>query len=641
MRGGSMRLLLGASLCALATGCNIKSPHNDAQPVVTPPLVQNPPGTTLTAGPNSGFLSATLAGALGAPLAFTVDKQSQAATITQYSNGNLGLAAPDISPTKGQDQVTFTGFFNQQTPVQAAGGVYATGTSAAGATVTFYQGQPTLDLQYSDFGLWKSAANNSSNAQVLGVYAVGNTTPSAGLPKSGSVVFTGNALGTIASTQGSGIFGGLASLTVNFSSNQLTGSISDIRAADSFTSFPSGSVNAINFSGSVNGGSFSGQANAAASVGSVYDISGASGSVGGNFYGSSATEAVGVFSLTGGTTQVQILGSFGATQSFASKDISAAVPQLSALPNGTPLVADFGSGFVSATVTTTGAAQTTFAIDGASPTGNTTTAINVPPASFVYYTNGNLILQAPDIPFFSGTQQQTSATNQTVQFSAASFNQGANGKASATGLPYGTVQAVGVSTAPGFPSIAGDSVTLFRVGGNVGLQYSDFGEWATGQQTVAGIVTSSYGVYGVGVATPAAQVPTSGSALYTGSAIGVLGYNIAGTGSAFIITNVTGVTELTANFAVNTLTGGVFGLRTAGGADMNDITFKGSITGNTFAGTTAAGTSARNIDLTGGAGKFGGGFFGPNAKEIAGTFSLSGGTGGTGAQLIGAFGAHK
>jgi len=642
MRGRSMRLLLGASLCTLATGCVVKTHHDaSSQPVTTPPLVSNPPGTTLNANANSGFLSATLTGALGAPLAFTVDKQAQNAAITQYTNANLGLSAPNISPTKGQDQVTFTSFFTQETPVQAAGGRFATGISAAGASVTLYQGQLTLDLQYSDFGIWTSAATNSSNAQILGVYAVGNTTPSGSLPKSGSVVFTGNALGTIATTQGSGVFGGLASLTVNFANNQLTGSIGDVRAASSFTSLPTGSVNAINFSGSVNGNSFTGQTSAG-SAGTAFDISGASGSFGGNFYGTSATEAVGVFSLSGGTNQAQVIGSFGAIQSFASNDVSSTVPQLNALSNGTPLTATFGSGFLSATktVTTTGQIQTTFAVDGTSTVGGTTgttTTVNVPPANFVYYSNGNIGLQAPDIPYFS--TQQTVSNNQSVQFAGSSFTQASNGATAATLLPYGTTQASAISSVPGFPSVQGDQVTLYRVGGNVGLQYSDFGEWATGQQTASGTtnLVSSYGVYGVGVATPTSQMPTTGSALYTGSAIGVLGYKAA-SGSTVMAT-VTGVTELTANFASGAVTGGIYGVR-SGTSTATDILFNaGTIKGNSFAGTTAVGTNSAGIALTGATGTFGGGFYGPNAKEITGTFSLSGGA--SNIQLIGAFGAHK
>jgi len=642
MRGRSMRLLLGASLCTLASGCVVKTHHDSTQPVTTPPLVSNPPGTTLNAAANSGFLSATLTGALGAPLAFALDNQTQNAAITQYTSGNIGLSAPDISPTKGQDQVTFTLFFNQETPVQAAGGDFATGTSAAGASVTLYRGQKTLDLQYSDFGIWTSAATNNSNAQVLGVYAVGNTTPSGGLPKSGSVVFTGNALGAIATTQGSGVFGGLASLTVNFANNQLTGTIGDIRAGHSFTAFPSGSVNAINFSGSVNGNSFGGQASAG-SAGTAFDISGANGSFGGNFYGSNATEAVGVFSLAGGTNQAQVIGSFGATESFASNDISSTVSQLSGLPNGTPLTAKFNSGFVSATQTIT-AGQVTFAIDGASANGGTTTNVNVPPASFVYYSNGNISLQAPDIPYFS--TQQTAGNNQSVQFTASSFTQAPNGTSAATSLPYGTTQATAVSSIPGFPSVPGDQVTLYRVGGNVGLQYSDFGEWATGQQTVTGAsgtsVVSSYGVYGVGVATPTSQMPTTGSALYTGSAVGELSYKPVVTGGGTAVTNVTpftGVTQLTANFASATMTGGVFGVR-AGGFDVTNILFTGgTITGNSFTGSAGGGTNGAAIALTGATGTFAGGFYGPNAKEITGTFSLSGGT--NSVALIGAFGAHK
>ncbi len=648
MRGRPMRLLLGVSLCALASGCNIKSHHNDApQAVVTPPIVLNPPGTTLTAAAKSGFLSATVTSTLGAPLAFTVDNQTQNATITQYDNGNIGLSAPDLSPTRAQDQVTFTGQFTQQTSVQAAGGFFSAGTSAAGASVTLYQGQQTLELQYSDFGLWKSSATTASAPQTFGVYAVGNATPASAVPKTGSVIFTGNALGTVSNTQGSGIFGGLASLTVNFASNGVTGSISDIRAANSFTALPSGSANAIAFTGTLSGSSFSGQSSIASAAGTAFDLTGASGSFGGSLYGPGATEAVGVFSLAGGNSQAQVIGSFGATQSFASNDISSAIPQLSAVPNGLPLTANFGSGFISATqtiTTTPGATTSSLTVDSAMPPG-ATTPISVPPANFVYYSNGSLSLQAPNIPYF--TTQQTTNNNQTVQFTASAFGQSpaANATASAVAVPYGTIQASAVASVPGFPSIPGDQVTLYRVGGAVGLQYSDFGEWTTGQVASAtpNTVNSSYGVYGVGVATPTGQMPTTGTALYTGSAIGVVGYKANTTATTTTVATVTGVADVNVNFGTKAVTGGIVGLRSpsAGGnpAYLNDVLFTGTLAGNSFSGTTAAGTNTGNIDLTGATGKFGGGFYGPNAKEITGTFSLTAAT--NGSQLIGSFGAHK
>ena len=106
-----------------------------------------------------------------------------------------------------------------------------------------------------------------------------------------------------------------------------------------------------------------------------------------------------------------------------------------------------------------------------------------------------------------------------------------------------------------------------------------------------------------------------------------------------VVTNITGVAELTANFASATMTGGIYGVR-SGTADVTDILFpSGTITGTSFGGGATVGTNSAGISLAGAAGTFGGGFYGPGAKEITGTFSLSGG--GLGIQLIGAFGAHK
>lgn len=170
-----------------------------------------------------------------------------------------------------------------------------------------------------------------------------------------------------------------------------------------------------------------------------------------------------------------------------------------------------------------------------------------------------------------------------------------------------------------------------------GLSYSEYGTWIE-SSTSKGVIGA--GVFATGTTPVPSEMPTSGSATYTG---GVAGVVFTSTGNA----SVTGGTvALSATFGSSgTITGTVTNITTASlgsttnTGQLNDINLTGgTITGFTFAGTAtpAAATSSTTINIASATGTFGGQFHGPNAAEAAGQISLSGG--GTTALL--AFGAH-
>lgn len=217
----------------------------------------------------------------------------------------------------------------------------------------------------------------------------------------------------------------------------------------------------------------------------------------------------------------------------------------------------------------------------------------------------------------------------------------------ATGTPTITLNnsALNVSAAPvvGFP---GHQLPNFYdfvsdlEGGD--LDYTRFGYWYRFQ--VAGGMEQA-GAWTAGFVTPANDIPTQGTAAYSGHATGL--YNDAGAcncGDQFVST-FTGDVDLTVNFTNQSLNGSITNILltpisgTAG--PMNDIGFVASIdrTSNLFAGTTSV-TSQPGGDWAFGpsaSGLINGRFYGPGAAEVGAVFSLTEGL----KRLIGSFGASR
>jgi len=176
-----------------------------------------------------------------------------------------------------------------------------------------------------------------------------------------------------------------------------------------------------------------------------------------------------------------------------------------------------------------------------------------------------------------------------------------------------------------------ETLEIFRPANvNDQLNFSTFGAWSThttSTNSPSGTV-GGYGVIASGQDTPVGAIPTSGTATYIGATTGFLN---RGTGAAE--TPIRGQAVLAANFGNSTIAG-AFNI-------PNAFSFVGI--GNLTAGTNAfAGTTVttRVVDSSlpqSLAGDLRGSFFGPNAQETAGTWTLAGGQ----AHAIGAFGAKQ
>lgn len=140
-------------------------------------------------------------------------------------------------------------------------------------------------------------------------------------------------------------------------------------------------------------------------------------------------------------------------------------------------------------------------------------------------------------------------------------------------------------------------------------------------------------VFVFGYETPAALVPATGTATYSGMAEGRVFYPLnQGAGEA----SLTGNAEFTANFGTRMLSGTLTGMWAGGdpwfddpnGGPWNSVNFNSTISGNAFSGTAFASTApgglySLSLSATG---TVEGKFFGPSAQEAGAVWTLFDGT---------------
>lgn len=178
--------------------------------------------------------------------------------------------------------------------------------------------------------------------------------------------------------------------------------------------------------------------------------------------------------------------------------------------------------------------------------------------------------------------------------------------------------------------------TVFNADSNAGtLDYASFGYWSFQPTNAQGAATGPAVMqsYSGGRETPLTNIPTAGTATYTGR---TLGFGTSAGTSFFMAGNVL----LNADFAVNsrTVNGTIAGITTSplGATTLDSIVLSGgTISGNGFAGT----ATAFNGGLTLGSGPFAGKFFGPTAGEVAGQWSFQNPVGSPAINAVGSFGA--
>ena len=152
----------------------------------------------------------------------------------------------------------------------------------------------------------------------------------------------------------------------------------------------------------------------------------------------------------------------------------------------------------------------------------------------------------------------------------------------------------------------------------INLSYVTFGQWAKTDGTIAANGFESargYTVFGM----PSDTLPTTGSATYDGIVDGFMFQPTVTAGDPDIY-SVRGSLAVTANFGTNDMTVNFNNMEFQNNATPAtpwvDFTFDGTIAGGAFTGTVSG--------VPGYTGTLSGDFYGPNAQEIGGTWSVSG-----------------
>ena len=166
------------------------------------------------------------------------------------------------------------------------------------------------------------------------------------MPTSGSASYAGGATGYVAqpvSVNPTNVaeFYGSSSLTANFATGAVTGSITGINAysvGNGSGQTLLGTINNIGLSATISGAEYSGTANVTGSAGTAFNITGATGAVKGAFYGPNADETAGVLYLSGGSNNTSLFGSFGAKKVAPSdRRLKEDIVPAGVLPNGVKL----------------------------------------------------------------------------------------------------------------------------------------------------------------------------------------------------------------------------------------------------------------------------------------------------------------
>ena len=202
------------------------------------------------------------------------------------------------------------------------------------------------------------------------------------------------------------------------------------------------------------------------------------------------------------------------------------------------------------------------------------------------------------------------------------------------GLGVSNVQ---VGVYPGTP------VGLYQVATEVrsaDLDYTRFGYWLRYQPT-EGLWQAS--AFTGGFVTPVSDIPTSGSAIYTGAATGIFNDQAICNCVTGFVSQFNGDVSLTANFGQLTINGSITNISLTSlsypPGPTNDIGFTATIdrANNLFSGTTSVTSEPGGVYAFGptASGIINGRFYGPNAAEVGAVFNLTEGT----RRLIGSFGA--
>jgi len=164
---------------------------------------------------------------------------------------------------------------------------------------TLSQVAGSQSLNFSAYGLW--VASNIGTAGPAGTFAIGNMTPAASVPATGSATFNGSTVGVggASAIGADDALQGTVQIVANFATQSVTTNLTHLSTQHVGTNVV-GSLPDLTGISTISGNAYSGPIAGA----------GLTGTVNGNFYGPAVQETAGVWQASGGGNTW--LGSFGA-----------------------------------------------------------------------------------------------------------------------------------------------------------------------------------------------------------------------------------------------------------------------------------------------------------------------------------------
>jgi len=645
----SFVVLAAAALaaCGGESGGTITSPGGT--PIVVTPnfTVGAPAAGTLGAGSASPTASSPGPSLTGVTGVAPADNTTFALEQSAVSVGASAIAADTATNSQGASVtiahasplslvVSVPALAISSLALTDAGAAGAGGPGAAEAYTGSLAGGKTFELDarhlnYINYGAWSvytgSPATGLSEAAafVSGYHAQDTANDLIGT--TATATYNGQAYGLVAVPNGTGwkqaSLAGVATLTVDFGKNSLTGALTGLNATPVDGSAAE-AWNTVNLTGTLSGANYSGStASGAAPTSGTYGLTGtATGHLDGGFYGPTEQETGAIWTLTDGTKSalgvlaatINAGGSGGASDGIIAVNTGSGGGVTVTLPGGgilaTPIASAGGPNFKGleggAPVTSAPADNTIFALNGTTLTTGASAGLGLNPSPTLMFTHVD-----PATGKASLTLSLTALGADATTVVLTDLGPGSNTDAIAAELFSGS--------AGGKPV----SVSLRH------LDYTAFGAWAYNSVTSA---------WAVGYQTPASGVPTTGSATYAGSTYGAV-TTTAGPATAAL----TGEASLNVNFATGQVSGALTHMTVTptGGAAQpwNDVSVTATLSGAAISGSTAA-TSAPGgpFGLTSAAkGSVNGALYGPAANELGATWDLSD----TGGRAVGAIGAKK
>lgn len=262
---------------------------------------------------NLATSNGSLATASASGGAVSVNSGSDTASVANKQGSTALSDTAGIAPTGG---VNFTSTPTASTDISApSGATVQTASLSNGSTAAITQYGASQNLSYTQYGVW-TVKDSGGNLTSVGAFGTGVNLASA--PTTGTAQYNGSASGVVTTgttTKATSTFTGTTSLTANFGTGAITGAVisPSTSTPNGIGGYQGGAMNSITMAGTISGTGFSGTATAASDVTSgSANISGATGTFGGGFYGTGAAEVAGTFKLTGGSNNAQVIGAFGA-----------------------------------------------------------------------------------------------------------------------------------------------------------------------------------------------------------------------------------------------------------------------------------------------------------------------------------------